>query len=270
MAVKLIGSLNQYGKILKMQQQWSAKKSDPKLITSKSDLNSSLIEAMKPQEKEYSLEEIQKKVEDMKSKLRSGGRLTPQEKEFLSKNAPDVYSEVISIEKERDAFSVRLRACKTKQEAESVKMGQVTQILASTNKENADFGTIRIAQMDAAVAELGSFLKELPDRLEQAENAKQEDVMAADVTEYPDEERSDDIPSAEEIAKELAAQLGGIQFTPQLVEKIAAYVSVPAPTGEDAGGNSVIFSSGRAAYCAAAETPADVEELGQTHFHRKA
>ena len=50
MAVKLIGNLNQYGKLLKMQQQWSAKKSDPKLITSKADLNTSLIEAMKPKE----------------------------------------------------------------------------------------------------------------------------------------------------------------------------------------------------------------------------
>ena len=85
MAVKLIGNLNQYGKLLKMQQQWSAKKSDPKLITSKADLNTSLIEAMKPKEQEYTQEEIQKKVEDMKSKLRSGGRLSPRKRNFWPK-----------------------------------------------------------------------------------------------------------------------------------------------------------------------------------------
>lgn len=263
MAVKLIGNLNQYGKVLKMQQKWNEKKSTPSLITSKADLNSSLIEAMKPQEKEYTQEEIQQKVEDMKSKLRSGRRLTPQEKEFLSKNAPDVYSDVIAVEKEREAFSARLRACKTRQEAESVKASQVSQILASTTKDKADLGVIRIAQMDAAVSELSGYLQELPEN----QKAKQEEPMVS--TERPNNELPDDVPTAEEIAQELAAQLGGIQFTPQLVEKIAAYVSVPVPAGDEAGGSSVIFSSGRAAYCAAAETPA-VPEPEPEHFQRKA
>lgn len=268
MAVQLIGNLHQYGKLLKMQQQWSAKKSDPKRITSKADLNASLIEAMAPKEKEYSLEEIHQKVEDMKSKLRAGGRLSPQEKEFLAKNAPDVYRDVIEVEQEREAFSARLRACKTKQEAQSVKLNQVTRILASTNKDKADLGLIRIAQIDAAAAELGSFLKELPERRELEQNEKQEDSMQPAMTEHPEGALPDDTPSADEIAQELAAQLGGIQFTPQLVEKIAAYVSVPAPTGET-GNNSVIFSSGRAAYCAAAESPAS-QEPEPSHFHRKA
>lgn len=267
MAVKLIGNLNQYGKLLKMQQQWSAKKSDPKLITSKADLNTSLIEAMKPKEQEYTQEEIQKKVGDMKSKLRSGGRLSPKEKEFLAKNAPEVYRDVVEVEKEREAFTARLRACKTKQEAESVKTSQVTQILASTTRDTADLGVIRIAQMDAAVAELGSFLKELPEQLEQ--NTRQEDAMESAKTERRDGAMPDDIPTAEEIAQELAAQLGGIQFTPQLIEKIASYVSVPVQENASTN-NSVIFSSGRAAYCAAAETPA-VEDLPEpSHFHRKA
>ena len=267
MAVKLIGNLNQYGKLLKMQQQWSAKKADPKLITSKADLNTSLIEAMKPKEQEYTQEEIQKKVEDMKSKLRSGGRLSPKEKEFLAKNAPEVYRDVVEVEKEREAFTARLRACKTKQEAESVKTSQVTQILASTTRDTADLGVIRIAQMDAAVAELGSFLKELPEQLEQ--NTRQEDAMESAKTERRDGTMPDDIPTAEEIAQELAAQLGGIQFTPQLIEKIASYVSVPVQENASTN-NSVIFSSGRAAYCAAAETPA-VEDLPEpSHFHRKA
>ena len=260
MAVKLIGNLNQYGKLLKMQQQWSAKKSDPKLITSKADLNTSLIEAMKPKEQEYTQEEIQKKVEDMKSKLRSGGRLSPKEKEFLAKNAPEVYRDVVEVEKEREAFTARL-------EAESVKTSQVTQILASTTRDTADLGVIRIAQMDAAVAELGSFLKELPEQLEQ--NTRQEDAMESAKTERRDGTMPDDIPTAEEIAQELAAQLGGIQFTPQLIEKIASYVSVPVQENASTN-NSVIFSSGRAAYCAAAETPA-VEDLPEpSHFHRKA
>ena len=269
MAVKLIGNLNQYGKILKMQQQWNAKKSDPKLITSKADLNSSLIEALKPKETEYSLEEIHKKVEDMKSKLRSGGKLSPKEKEFLAKNAPDVYRDVIEVEKEREAFSARLRSCKTKQEAESVKMSQITQILASTTKEKSDLGMIRIAQMDAAAAELGSFLKELPENPELEKKGKKEEDTEAAMTEHRNGILPEDIPSADEIAQELAAQLGGIQFTPQLIEKIASYVSVPVPTGDE-GAPSVIFSSGRAAYCAAAESPAAEEKAVPSHFHRKA
>ena len=211
MAVKLIGNLNQYGKLLKMQQQWSAKKSDPKLITSKADLNTSLIEAMKPKEQEYTQEEIQKKVEDMKSKLRSGGRLSPKEKEFLAKNAPEVYRDVVEVEKEREAFTARLRACKTKQEAESVKTSQVTQILASTTRDTADLGVIRIAQMDAAVAELGSFLKELPEQLEQ--NTRQEDAMESAKTERRDGTMPDDIPTAEEIAQELGIDRSTVSRT---------------------------------------------------------
>lgn len=266
--MKLIGNLNQYGKLLKMQQQWNAKKSDPKLITSKSDLNSSLLEALAPQEKEYSLEEIHKKVEDIKSKLRAGGRLSPKEKEFLSKNAPEVYREVIEVEKEREAFSARLRTCKTKQEAESVKLGKMTEILASTNKENSDLGMIRMAQMNAAAAELGSFLKELPERSDQAKNAEQEDAMDADQIERPEEQLPEDIPSAEEIARELAAQLGGVTFTPQMEAKIAAFVSLPPQEWEPAG-VSGIFSSGRAAYSAAAETPTE-ETPEPVRFQRKA
>lgn len=185
----------------------------------------------------------------------------------MAKNAPEVYRDVVEVEKEREAFTARLRACKTKQEAESVKTSQVTQILASTTRDTADLGVIRIAQMDAAVAELGSFLKELPEQLEQ--NTRQEDAMESAKTERRDGTMPDDIPTAEEIAQELAAQLGGIQFTPQLIEKIASYVSVPVQENASTN-NSVIFSSGRAAYCAAAETPA-VEDLPEpSHFHRKA
>lgn len=93
--------------------------------------------------------------------------------------------------------------------------------------------------------------------------------MESAKTERRDGAMPDDIPTAEEIAQELAAQLGGIQFTPQLIEKIASYVSVPVQENASTN-NSVIFSSGRAAYCAAAETPA-VEDLPEpSHFHRKA
>jgi len=268
MAAKLIGNLNQYGKILKMQQQWSEKKSNPGLITSKADLNRSLVEALSPRNKKYSLDEIHKKVEDMKSKLRAGRRLTPEEKKFLAENAPDVYRDVVAVEKEREAFSARLRACKSKQQVQSAKMEKTTQILATTTKENADLGTIRMAQMDAAAAELASFFKELPDHLDEAENEKQEDAAVSDKTERSGNNAPEDIPSAEEIVQELAAQLGGVSYSPQMESKIAEYVSVPPQEGTLSGASG-IFSSGRAAYCAAAESPAK-EEPAQERFHRKA
>lgn len=97
--------------------------------------------------------QIQKKLQKIKNKLKSGARLTGEEKEFLREHAPELYRKVIALERERAAYEEQLKAARTRDDAEKIRMDKMAMAAAVAKKEDAEFLMIRTAQLQAAEAE---------------------------------------------------------------------------------------------------------------------
>jgi len=110
-----IGRITDYVKTVQFEQKWQQKKIEISMANSKdrsqasasSKLNNDWIKT--------------KRIDDIKNKMKSGRRLSYDEKEFLRIHAPDLYEKAVKIEKERDEFRRALSNCKTKEEAMRLK-----------------------------------------------------------------------------------------------------------------------------------------------------
>jgi len=99
-----IGRITDYVRTAQLEQNWQKKKIE--LSGAKSEDAKRADDWIKA-----------KRVEEIKSKMKAGRRLSHEEKEFLRINAPDLYEKAMKIEKERDEFRRALEKCKTKEEA---------------------------------------------------------------------------------------------------------------------------------------------------------
>lgn len=158
----IIGNMNQHLRSMKMEQRWKLKKSGVISLTAKAGLNVSLTEVMSPKKTGLSKEEICKKLAKIRRKLASGARLTASEKEFLRQYAPELYRKAIALEEERAAYERRLKACKTREEAEQVKLEKMAEIAAAQDKEDAEFAMARLSQMEAAEKDLDTEIRKKP------------------------------------------------------------------------------------------------------------
>ncbi len=131
------GKIGNYTKTQTMKQKWKNRKStndftskETKAIkydtrnTSEKVRDMLLDEANKIKE---SFEELQRKNEDsgsrmteIRNKYMAGGKLTAEEMEYVSKKDPKLYQEIKAEEQEIKSFEKRLRAAKTKEEAQRV------------------------------------------------------------------------------------------------------------------------------------------------------
>ncbi len=144
---------NPYLKSLKLQQQRDTKRPGGIYLTNKAELRSSLIDAFSPPPREISHDELRMKIDKIKSKLRGGGRLTPAERQFLYEYAPSVLQRLCEIERERDAFTQRLRACESRQEMENV-AGAALAAAAVSDPADPDMGSVVSGQISAALQEI--------------------------------------------------------------------------------------------------------------------
>ncbi len=123
--------------------------------------------------------QIQKKLQKIKNKLRSGARLTGEEKEFLREHAPELYRKVIALERERAAYEEQLKAAKTRDDAENIRMSKMMMEAALAKKEDAEFVMIRMAQMQAAEAETKQLVSSKPWKREISREQKERLERAA-------------------------------------------------------------------------------------------
>lgn len=148
-------NMNQYLKTLKVEQHWSTKDSSKIHLTSEAEMRQSLIQALSPPQKEINYDELRMKIDKIKSKLRGGGRLTPDERQFLYEYAPDLLKKICEIERERDAFAQRLRACKSQQEME-ITMNTRLASAAAGNPVDPDMASVLAGQLSAAMQDAGN------------------------------------------------------------------------------------------------------------------
>ena len=70
--------------------------------------------------------EKNKKMLALDGKVQSGKKLSPEEEEYLMKNAPDLYRDYKEIQSERENYKEKLKNCETKEEVERVKFTEIS------------------------------------------------------------------------------------------------------------------------------------------------
>lgn len=118
---------------VKMETIWDLMKPDSKLT-----------EAEKAQKREA----IQKKIEDIKMKLKSGKRLSESEMNFLKKHAPDLYKKAQVAEAERQSYKQAIKSCKTKDDVQKVFLEKMRQSLSVSDmdQEMAEYMSAAVQQ----------------------------------------------------------------------------------------------------------------------------
>jgi len=120
-----IGRITDYLKTAQLEQNWQKKKIE--LSGAKSEESKRADDWI-----------INKKIGDIKNKMKSGRRLSHDEKEFLRMHAPDLYEKAMKIERERDEFRRALARCKTKEEAQRVQASKALELQAEAQAAAAN------------------------------------------------------------------------------------------------------------------------------------
>ena len=194
---EVIGRITNYVKNVQLEQKWQQKKFE--MSGDKSKETGGVNDWMKA-----------KRIGDIKNKMKSGKRLSFEEKEFLRVNAPDLYEKAMKIEKERDEFRKALEKCKTKEEAMRVQTSKALELQTEAQamsckfkdgqeRDESEFIAMR---MMAIFDEYADFTKskeysEMPNEYEENKENKEENenVMEYNVK----DEKDEDVENNEEV-----------------------------------------------------------------------
>ncbi len=160
--MELYNNIYQYLRQTKMEGYWGMKESGELSWMEKVNLNASFTKAVSSGTKSNDEMAIQRKLGKIRAKLRSGARLTSEEKEFLKKHDPKLYSKVIALEREQAAYEERLKTCRTRDDAERIKTEKLAEITANIKEEDVEYMMIRLTQMRASEKKMAPSVSRKP------------------------------------------------------------------------------------------------------------
>lgn len=207
------GTVRSMGKLMQLDSKWQQKKAKGKIFAREMTAEERLLQHYKEQF------ESLKKSRDMNaisSKIISGELLTMEEMEYLKKNNPQLYKEYMDTRAEKEAYERELKECKTREEADRLKLNKMSGYLAEaksiTNNPNIPKGKklaliqkilSRVNHIEDAhmkFIESGRYAA-LPTEAEAAEEAKEkagEPAPQEETQEKEQEERAQEPASGEE------------------------------------------------------------------------
>jgi len=101
-----------------------------------------------------------KRLGDVRTKMKLGRKLSYDEKVFIKLNAHDLYKKAIKVEEERDEFRRALANCKTKEEAKRLQITKSMELQTETqNKGDLEFVTTRMMRIMGILDEFSHFAK---------------------------------------------------------------------------------------------------------------
>ncbi len=143
MDMMMIGTLGSYTKTMKMQMKWQQKKASGDYTPGKSVSSSSGRLKNIDSESETALLELPKTdkstqmMQQIRTKMASGKKLSSDEMEFLKENDPETYRKAKNIEMEQEAYEQELKRCKTREEVQRARLSHAAASLATVkNVEN--------------------------------------------------------------------------------------------------------------------------------------
>lgn len=172
--ITMMGSIGSYTKNLKLQTQFQMKQARGELGSHKS-LEEYLSSTMAKDDND----KTKSKLREIHNKLLQGGKLTAEEKKYLQANDPEAYQKLSAAEQEQKAFEQKLKQCRTKEEAQRLKMTYI----------NSSLVTIKSVEHNSAIPKakkLEIFMQE-KQRCDKIEESSREFVRRGDYDRLPDQ-----------------------------------------------------------------------------------
>jgi len=171
----MMGSINAYTKNLKLQTKFQMKQARGELGSRKS-LEDYLQTAQTPGDEEHKSDD---KLTGIKNKLLAGGKLTLEERNYLQSKDPEAYQKLTATEQEQKAFEQKLKQCRTKEEAQRLKMTYIGSSLV----------TLKSVEHNSAIPDnkkLEIFMQE-KQRCDRIEESSREFVRRGDYDRLPNQ-----------------------------------------------------------------------------------
>lgn len=151
----LMTSLNHIRKNAKLESKWEKRKQEgfsTEGLTERQKDNVNFINAYKEQQE---LHPEDKEMQRITNKIYAGGDLTEQEMQYLQKKNPVLYQKMRAMEAEAKQYEEDLKRCKTKDEAQRIKMNRINSSVASirsveNNPNISDADKLAFAQAEQA------------------------------------------------------------------------------------------------------------------------
>ena len=134
-----VGTMQQHMKTMRLSHEWAIKREQYGKHPLISHLQSSLHD---------------NKMSSIKSLIGAGKRLTNEEKEYLRKHDPGLYSQALAIEDEQRSFKSSLNRCKTKDEANWLYFTKIGQYADETRRTYS--GTASCAEKTSHMQFIGA------------------------------------------------------------------------------------------------------------------
>ena len=121
------GTIYSMGKMAELESRWQQKKESGKIFQKEMTAEERMMARY-----QEDLENMRKNdtMNSIANKLRSGQELTPDEVQYLQRNNPMMYKEYQEIKGEKEAYERELKNCRTKEEAERLKINKMNGYLA--------------------------------------------------------------------------------------------------------------------------------------------
>ena len=151
----LMTSLNHIRKNAKLESKWEKRKQEgfsTEGLTERQKDNANFINAYKEQQEMHPED---KEMQRITNKIYAGGDLTEQEMQYLQKKNPVLYQKMRAMEAEAKQYEEDLKRCKTKDEAQRIKMNRINSSVASirsveNNPKISDADKLAFAQAEQA------------------------------------------------------------------------------------------------------------------------
>jgi len=148
-------SINHLRKNAKLESKWEKRKQEgfsTDGLTERQKDNVNFINAYKEQQE---LHPEDKEMQRITNKIYAGSKLTEQEMQYLQKKNPVLYQKMRAIEAEAKQYEEDLKRCKTKDEAQRIKMNKINASVASirsveSNPNISDADKLAFAQAEQA------------------------------------------------------------------------------------------------------------------------
>lgn len=170
--ITMMGSIGAYTKNLKLQTQFQMKQAKGELGTHKS-----LTDYLSPAGDEEGHHKKDEKLGKIQNKILSGTKLTPEERRYLEAHDPEAFQKLRSAEQQQKDFEQKLKRCRTKEEAQRLKMTYI----------NSSLVTIKGVEHNSAIPKekkLEIFMQEKL-KCERIEESAQEFVKRGDYERLP-------------------------------------------------------------------------------------
>ena len=136
-----IGSLSQFGKTLRLQTQWDIKKRTGDVKSHKSldeMMKKTQVAATYQKAIDKQNEKRDSKMETISQKLMAGKKLTSEEMKYLREKHPELYEKLRGIEQEEKTYESELKRCRTKEEAQQLRLQKIGASLSAVNQAMND------------------------------------------------------------------------------------------------------------------------------------